>query len=324
MLVTDLKLLRQAVVRDPYDDTVRMAYADALEESGDKNNSIYAEFIRIQFQLHAIGKQPLVINAVPRMLGPDVMQVVVGSYSSGWPETQVGKRVDVHHKPSIRPGRIQKYYNWLVTKMELDDAAIGTSILTLKRDEFSIPYPFKQAKELEHELYKQRPDLNLIQRAEIVDSLRSKTRFAAGPSSFPAINLHLLSPEFGPAGHSMRLTYERGFISHVSTDWRGWHTWGDTIIEHEPITSVKLTTLPIWAASTIACLLLAGKEVQVDLMVKLRNAMHGGIEKNIRTARSEVLSYRWPSIHPDRWELPPSASIWSPERILAGANDYGL
>lgn len=45
---TDLALLLRAVLDDPADDSVRLAYADALEEAGDLARS---EFIRVQVAL---------------------------------------------------------------------------------------------------------------------------------------------------------------------------------------------------------------------------------------------------------------------------------
>ena len=48
--MTDLDALRRAVLADPADDTVRLAYADALEENGDRDR---AEFVRVGVELFA-------------------------------------------------------------------------------------------------------------------------------------------------------------------------------------------------------------------------------------------------------------------------------
>ena len=42
-----LTLLRAAVVADPADDTVRLAYADALDEQGGKGNCAHAKLVRL-------------------------------------------------------------------------------------------------------------------------------------------------------------------------------------------------------------------------------------------------------------------------------------
>ncbi len=62
--VTTLSLtltgLRAAVVRDPSDDTVRLAYADALDEEGGKSNAAHAKIIRLM-----IRHQREYVNGIP-------------------------------------------------------------------------------------------------------------------------------------------------------------------------------------------------------------------------------------------------------------------
>jgi len=52
-MFTTLEALHQAIVANPEDRTVRLVYADALDESGDKADAVRAEFIRTQINQEA-------------------------------------------------------------------------------------------------------------------------------------------------------------------------------------------------------------------------------------------------------------------------------
>jgi len=53
-MLTTLEALHRAVVASPEDHTVRLAYADALDETGEKADAVRAEFIRTQIKLQSV------------------------------------------------------------------------------------------------------------------------------------------------------------------------------------------------------------------------------------------------------------------------------
>ncbi len=53
-MFTTLEALHRAVIASPEDRTVRLAYADALDETGEQANAIRAEFIRTQIGLETV------------------------------------------------------------------------------------------------------------------------------------------------------------------------------------------------------------------------------------------------------------------------------
>lgn len=57
-MTTTLTALRAAICAEPADDTVRLMFADALEENGGEHEARWAELIRAQIELAAAGGPP--------------------------------------------------------------------------------------------------------------------------------------------------------------------------------------------------------------------------------------------------------------------------
>lgn len=67
--MTDLESIYAAVVANPWDDTPRMIYAEALEDQGDPTDYTYAAFIRAQINLANLDIRPMVIIRPEEVLG---------------------------------------------------------------------------------------------------------------------------------------------------------------------------------------------------------------------------------------------------------------
>ena len=71
--MSTLAALHRAVVASPEDRTVRLVYADALDETGDADDAARAEFIRTQIELQSTPEPqrrsarnaPAIISAAP-------------------------------------------------------------------------------------------------------------------------------------------------------------------------------------------------------------------------------------------------------------------
>lgn len=68
--MTDRENLLRAVVDEPESDAPRMVYADYLEEYGDEQDRLRAEFIRVQCRLHELGPKPLRTDSLKRWINP--------------------------------------------------------------------------------------------------------------------------------------------------------------------------------------------------------------------------------------------------------------
>ncbi len=55
--MNDRKSLLAAIIREPQEDTPRLAYADHIEEHGGTAEALYAEFIRAQIKRHVLQKE---------------------------------------------------------------------------------------------------------------------------------------------------------------------------------------------------------------------------------------------------------------------------
>ncbi len=63
--MTDLDLIRRAVLARPGDVTPRLVYADWLDDRGDPGDAEWAEFIRVQCELAAAAANPLAVCSFP-------------------------------------------------------------------------------------------------------------------------------------------------------------------------------------------------------------------------------------------------------------------
>lgn len=128
--------LYRAILADPEDDTVRLAWADALEEAGDEER---AEFVRAQVELAKwpIHKQLHDTTGEGRVLfksrgGPDYYEFTMATRD----EVVIGDRVDFPRhgkegkKPRILPGL-------RVVRIVGDDRPANPATVIACRDEYS-------------------------------------------------------------------------------------------------------------------------------------------------------------------------------------------
>lgn len=316
MVASDVELLRRAVVENPYDDAPRLIYADALDERGNPGDAARAEFVRLQVEQHRLGPPRLQIDAIPTPRGDDYMEVVTGTI----PSLSVGARVDVAAPTRARDRReTRRYYGWRVTKILPDDPALETVRVALRRDEHSKPYPYRDAKRLglrvrdlwansRWDTWFECPFPEPTADDEIRHYVGRLPYAAWHADHHPAVMVfhHAENLEYDHHSYVAHLPYslnaawrfERGFVSHVSCRWSHWALWGDLLTKHEPVCRVKLVTHP--APDTVAGTSLAGKPLHGKAWdVFAQN------HPNFPRSWGELLSWRWPSIRPDSWELPP-------------------
>lgn len=203
------------IIKSPADDTLRGAYADALDERGDKGDADAARFVRNQLRLHAIGKPRKVVEyGIVGRHGDRVYTVTVG-----FDEVDLGERVDLAPqvlKPSDRHKK--KYFGLKAIKFRNTDSFLGVHDVVLVEDGDSVPFP--------------RAEYDALMK----DCREQFARHHARDVKATGI--------LGIAGPNYTLEYERGFISRVTASWRRWLNSGSDWCAAYPVSRVVLTDLP--------------------------------------------------------------------------------
>jgi uncharacterized protein (TIGR02996 family) len=317
MIVTEnMTMLYASVVANPRDDTVRLVYCDALDETGDIDNEQRAEFIRNQIELATIGPPRLTLEGMLAGHGPNYYQITAIE-SDG---LKRGQRVDF--KGDILGQSRKKQTNkrgLLVHNVEPDDPALGSVLVTLKEDEHSKPYPKKLVSELTKRceyLITPLPNASMDLWTPAIpptgervgDWVGDLLDFRIGVIAKPPPNGHRIEREWLERyvhNHSRGFwCWERGFISRIGCTWQHWGLFGDYLVERTPICNVELTGYPTWDFFQPGprALTIAGKRIEYS-----EKEWEGifRVHPNEEWWIGQVfhLNRRWPSIPVDGWTL---------------------
>lgn len=306
MITTDLDALYKAILQHPAEDTPRLMFADALEETGDPASLVRAEFIRTQMELHLLGEPHKFVSGMMRDRGPDYFEVVA-DYDCG---IGVGDRVDVVEWSAGR-GKKREHTRdgLLVMKVLPDDPVLGTVILSLKRDENSVPYPEKKASQLTEKCNKM-IERNWQAWVSCPFPIAVGTMLSVSPSHSMGVCLRCGS---GRPSHWM---FRRGFISFIQCEWnhwRDWGDWGDKLMTYEPITTVEFMDMPeivmCWATDVLGKSTAKVNRVSDHVATALdRQSPKGKAQFFPRDTPEDeqiltLLKADWPSV--TKWILPP-------------------
>lgn len=250
------------IIKSPADDTLRGAYADALDERGERGDADAARFVRDQLRLHAIGKPRKVVEyELIKTHGARVYTTTVGI-----DEVDLGERVDlVPHIRREQDRRKKVYHGLKAIKFRDADTFLGIHDVVLVEDGDSVPFP----------------------RAEY-DALMLDCR--AQFARHHARDVKTVT-DLGIAGPGHALYYERGFLSRVVTSWRHWRERGDGYCKDYPISRVELTDLPE----------IQHQPSRAGMSEQLREFAFGGIgsspffldAERVRSLRRFIPEYQW-------------------------------
>lgn len=316
-----------AILADPVDDTVRLAYADHLDEIDrpDDARRIRAMFERLKYP----AQPPFTLCGICVPRGPNYYEMVESADSG----LSVGMRMTVRSLGTAQHRlRGKTYHNLLVTKITVDDPDLGTVRVSFKRDAESVKYPVALIKPMETEISM------LITR--YVESIAAIGHIPRGfrlvrRDDVPIINRMLGSwaeshvvlrpPGFAPGTfRPLYVGFDRGFPGHVDgITWFDWERYSDALIEMYPITRVRVVGAvsasrirntvfrsdPNGRPGIAPSFNIAGRPVTIT-----RDEIHHAIQRvyrddEINDSRSDfivklVLSKRWPTIPVSGWEIP--------------------
>lgn len=320
-----MEQLYRGVLADPYDDGLRLVWADAAQDMGHDGR---AEFVRKQIELSQIGPTPRVIDTHLRTAGPDYY----------WADTEtefefhglkVGDRVTVRDRGPLNKKIDREFrmiHNLLVMKVEPDSLDGDEIRLSLKRDDYSKAYPKKLVKNL---------------RKQCVELIKGKTQeplwFPGHPDGTECkswVSVYDPWSYVGNIVHAKHFTYkefidrsgeadtaqmrlefnrvlsrvtsltwgrwdwERGFVSRVECRWGHWTRYGDWLTEHAPITHVSLVSFPEYTEN-VSSVDVASRRIMIGV---------GDHRKMRDKTDEEITQYhlhlRWPTIRPDCWRIP--------------------
>lgn len=208
--MTDRAALFREILENPADDTVRLAYADAVQEEGDEPR---AEFIRAQITVERAGPPHKKITN-----GGDEPVCVTdagdGYFLTSWEEGRgiaPGDRVDVLcHRPLRKP---KWRYGLRVVKFRHSEDAFQSTVV-LRQDERSGPWAGTEA-------------------AARAGTLLDTHALAWGADTFGP-------PDARPA--ELSYSYRRGFVDHVALPCAEFlRACGRRLFARAPITHVGLT-----------------------------------------------------------------------------------
>lgn len=129
----------EAICADPADDTVRLVYADVLDDCGQSDR---AALIRTQVELARIGPEPKQVSGTVRALKTG--DIRLDADAAHLPTISVGDRVDVKAWAPRSGLRTERLHGLLVAE-KIPRETCG---FLLRRDEMSGPYPKERADEL--------------------------------------------------------------------------------------------------------------------------------------------------------------------------------
>lgn len=240
--VTDETLIQlwKSVLISPAEDTVRLALADRLDDVGGEINTAYAQFIRNSIALHAVGDLRETVHAILVPRGPDYYEMVDAEYMG----IKVGTRIDVQAISTSRKTKAKTLHGLLVTKVQVDDPELETIRVSLKKDEYSIPFDQKRY----NTLTKSVETLWRKHHKDFLGNCFLPPGFSYSDS--PSLLFNVLTPIMGysfqeyPGGWLGNLGVQRGFIDSIAVGWDIWDRYDSDIVNRNPITRVHFLSQP--------------------------------------------------------------------------------
>lgn len=241
--VTDETLIQlwKSVLISPAEDTVRLALADRLDDVGGAINTAYAQFIRDSIALHDVGDIRETVHTILVPRGPDYYEMVDAEYSG----VRVGMRIDVQPIAISRKTKTKPHHGLLVTKVQVDDPELETIRVSLKKDEYSVPFDQKRyntlTKSVETLWRKHHPDF-------FGDCfLPPGFTYRDTPYNLFGVQTGIMgyyaSLYSSPWGHSI-ICMQRGFLDSVAASWGMWDINGADLVNRNPITRVHFIDEP--------------------------------------------------------------------------------
>lgn len=308
--------LYAAVIAAPGDDTVRLIFADALDDTGESADARRAAFIRAQIDLAAVGPAHVVVEGDVQSAGRNRYLIEADSDLSG---IAVGCRVNMRQNAQNRRRGLTDRGDWkglLVEKHLSPDALAGTVVLQLHRDEHAGPYPKDRVRAL-----------NTIVATNSKD-WPSWVRFPAG------CGMHAVNPaargllpgalswtgvlDRGPGHLIWHISLTRGFPDTVRCSYDVWADLGDAIAALNPIAEVALTTEVRTEVSRLGpfrlsrFFLIGADDVMFDEHFDMTDAAYNRMGEDVAEERiaRELLARRWPKVV--KWELSEVRDIADP------------
>lgn len=231
--------LYRAIVADPTDLTVRLVYADALDERRGRTDAFHASFVRKQIE---IGKRRLTTykeTATLHSAGPDYWTFSDGEY-------EPGDRVDVYDETyglkAGRPGHKKKpkaeHYRLKVVKDVV--GRDGEPMTVVRRDEFSVE--------------PSADDVALIE--ETVATFRrvgadvTEARLTGGPlngasvtktyDTEVAVRLPWIPDAHDMSTEPLLFRYVNGAVERVETSMAVWLKYGADLVRLLPLRAVAI------------------------------------------------------------------------------------
>lgn len=207
------------LLKNPDENSLRAAIADALEERAGDGDDDRARFVRGQLRLHQIGpRRPLLEDCVVATHGPRCYSVSLGDK-----EVKVGDRVDVgvynHRRNDPKKIKDKTLHGLRVTRMTPDTYMPGATEVVLVEDGDSTPFP--------------RDEYDRIR--EDCREIFSRWSFGLGARGVPET--------FEVVGLRTTCVFERGFLSVVKSAWNYFRQDARTLFGN-PITRVVLEDIP--------------------------------------------------------------------------------
>lgn len=134
--------------------------------------------------------------------------------------------------------------------------------------------------------------------------LYKQEEYAASPLNHLLRSQHSIMyyDDSRPSAHGCFYRFRRGFVSQVTCPWHHWRAYGDVIVQHDPVSTVELTSYPRvrvdeWPESLIY--LLEGLDRSYDLHeIRERLGLTGEPPRALREGQAVVgaCMLRWPTV----------------------------
>ncbi len=243
-MTEDMRNCLAAAIACPAEDTPRLMFADACDESGDPAHARRAAFVRAQIDLSRLGPPHTAIYAHARLNGRNCYAVDVDGRHLNGAGFEVGQRVDLAGMwtPTASRAMRNPWRGLVVERIDPLDMTAGVVTLHLRRDAASGSYPADKAKVLK--------DLLRANCGDWGSWLRLPHGHRPSPVSrrprtgaFTAL-CHTDGIHRGHTDVNYWLQFTRGFPDRVTCGWDVWRYAGAALCAWNPIAAVNLYREP--------------------------------------------------------------------------------